>query len=122
MATEVNLERGDSDSGSNIDDQESDGEFSGFESDEALFNAHVLGTVNINQAENDRKSPKDEQISWEINDSPPLNAPFSGVPGLTVDLPEDPTPLDFFYLMFDEAMWQRIVVQTNLYANNRHFR
>lgn len=96
MATERNIERGDSDSGSNIDDQESDRDFSGFESDEALFNARVLGTININQAENDRISPIDEQIGWETNDTPPLNAPFSGVPGLTVDLPENPMPIDFF--------------------------
>ena len=47
MATGGNIERGDSDSGSNSDNSKRDGEFSGFDSDEALFNARVLGQFGI---------------------------------------------------------------------------
>ena len=119
MATASDFENSDADSIANQSDQNEQSDFSGFETDEALFNARVLGQVVMDQAGNDRISPIDEEIGWERNDTPPLNAPFTGIPGLKVDLPEDPTPMDFFNLMFDEAMWDTIVVQTNLYARNR---
>ena len=99
MATGRNIEHRDSDSGSNSDNSESDGQFSGFDSDNALFKARILGQFWINQAGNDRIIPIDTQFCLETDDSPPLNAPFSGVPGLTVALPDNPKPLSFFYLI-----------------------
>ena len=65
---------------------ESDGKFSGFDSDDALFNAHILGQFGLDQAGNDRIIQINTQFGWETDDSPPLIAPFSGVPGLTVAL------------------------------------
>ena len=47
MATGKNIDRSDSDSGLNSDNSESDGKFSGFDSDDALFNAHILGQFGL---------------------------------------------------------------------------
>ena len=41
MATGRNIEGSDSDSGSNNDNSERDGKFSGLDSEDALFNAHI---------------------------------------------------------------------------------
>lgn len=38
---------------------------------------------------------------------------------MTEELPEDPTELDFFNLLFDEGMWEVLVLETNRYATNR---
>lgn len=57
----------------------SDSDFSGFESDEAMFDARVLGVVTMNQAENDRNLPIDDQLGWEREDSPPTNAPYKTI-------------------------------------------
>ena len=81
MATGRNIEHSDSDS--NSDNSESDGKFSGFDSDDALFNARILGQFGIDQAGNDQIIPIDTQFGWKTDDSPPLNAPFSSVPRLT---------------------------------------
>ena len=79
MATGRNIERSHSNSGLNSDNLESHGEFSGFDSDDALINAHIKGQFGIDQAGNDPIIPIDTQFGWQTDDSPPLNAPFSFV-------------------------------------------
>ena len=112
-------ESSDAESSDNSSDQDGQSDFSGFESDEAMFNARVLGRVVMEQAGNDRQLPIDDANGWQTQDSPPMNSPFTGIPGLKVELPDDPTPLDFFNLMFDSSMWDLFATQTNNYANTR---
>jgi hypothetical protein len=45
--------------------------------------------------------------------------PYEGRPGLRCDLPDQATPMDFFYLLFDEGMWDILVTETNKYAQRR---
>ena len=41
---------------------------------------------------------------------------FTGVPGLLKELPDSPTPLDYFYLFFTEQIIEIMVRETNRYA------
>ena len=55
---------------------------------------------------------------WEQIDKPPSCAPFTGRPGLNVELGNDPQPIDFFNVLFKSSMWDLLVEQTNIYADN----
>ena len=48
-----------------------------------------------------------------------MNLIFSGTPGLSVELPDEPMPLDFFNILFDQGMWEIMVTETNRYAETR---
>ena len=73
----------------------------------------------MEQHANDVENAEDKEVGWTRVNDQPLLAPFTGTPGLTADLPDDPQTIDFFYLLFQPDMWNIIVEQTNKYAQNR---
>ncbi|KAK7485392.1 hypothetical protein BaRGS_00023340 [Batillaria attramentaria] len=38
---------------------------------------------------------------------------------VNANVPENPKPVDFFYLFWDDTMWQRLVVETNRYHDQQ---
>ncbi|XP_062614645.1 piggyBac transposable element-derived protein 4-like [Saccostrea cucullata] len=94
-----------------IDEEDSDAEV-----EQILREAHIVQELEMEQCRGDKENTEDSAWGWERNDNPPLLMPFDSHVGLTCDLPENPTPLDFFYLLFDSEFWQKIVTETNLYA------
>ena len=38
-----------------------------------------------------------------------MNSSHTGIPGLKVELLDDPSPLDFFYLIFDSSMCDTLI-------------
>lgn len=55
---------------------------------------------------------------WLIEDPGVETSPFSGKPGLTAP-PSDPNPKPevFFNMLFDDSMWDRLTMYTNIYAS-----
>lgn len=49
---------------------------------------------------------------------PPFCAPFTGNPGLKVQLTDGSSEIDFFNLLFDDSMWTWMVDETNQYAES----
>ncbi len=65
-----------------FDDNSSDSEFSGFELDDILDGARILGEIDMIQCERDRNFPDD----WSREDVPhPLIAPFTGMSGIKLE-------------------------------------
>ena len=60
-----------------------------------------------------------ENTEWSrnINLGPDLD--FDQPTGLRIELEEDMKPVDFFQLYFTDALWNHIVDQTNLYAEQK---
>lgn len=95
----------------------SDSDFEGFEADDIRLIGNVQRFTAILNPDYDREVPKDMEMNWSTVDSPPTVAPFTRNTRLTVDLADDASPIDFFKLLFNEDYWEKIVTQTNLYAN-----
>ena len=67
----------------------------------------------------DREVAADTDLGWSRHDGDgPVCAPFTGEQGLSVDLPDDPTPHDFFKSFSEDGMWDSLVQQTNIYAED----
>ena len=101
------------------DSGEEEDDFEGFDPEDVeaclLTNATRAETP-IHDHPMDRIFAADEHIGWKKEDCDMLlHLPFEGVPGLNRQ-PEGLRPLDFFYLLFNRTMWDLIVEQTNLYA------
>ncbi|XP_060572695.1 uncharacterized protein LOC132730734 [Ruditapes philippinarum] len=94
-------------------------DFEGFDIDDIPPDVPSRPSFRIDQSINDRENAQDIQFGWSREDSPPTIAPFTGTPGLTVELPDDCTELDFCALLFDDDMWDILVTETNRYAQNR---
>lgn len=97
----------------------SDSDFEGFEADDIRLIGNVQRFTAILNPDYDREVPKDMEMNWSTVDSPPTVAPFTRNTRLTVDLADDASPIDFFKLLFNEDYWEKIVTQTNLYANGK---
>ena len=119
MASRFSGSDNDSDIVSFFNDSTSDSEFEGFGIDDIPNEQFERPTFTIDQCENDRELPVDREYGWTCQDSPPHCAPFTGKPGLNVNLPDDSKEIDFFNLMFDENMWLTFVQKTNRYAESR---
>ena len=54
---------------------------------------------------------------WEEGSRPRMNLPFTGRPGLDpfIEIPENATPLDYFYLFIQECDFEELAVETNRY-------
>ena len=83
------------------------------------FDHDVVSTPCENYA-NDKILDCDENLgwTWPIKIEMPDQGPFTQVKGLKIDM-ESWKPEDFFYLMFDERMFQTIADETNSYARNQ---
>ena len=79
----------------------------------------LLEEIQLEQAASDKELRQDVEFGWSRIDTPPTCVPFTGNPGLTVGLPDDPDEIDFFNLLFDDDMWSNLSEQTNLYAQRR---
>ena len=101
----------DSDIGDAIDDNEL--------LEDILQEVEVVREIDLEQSARDRELPTDIASGWGNVDSPPVLMDFSGVSGLTCDIPDERTPLNMFNILFDEDMWVTMTVQTNNYAQNK---
>ncbi|CAG2197406.1 unnamed protein product [Mytilus edulis] len=102
-------------------ESDEDSEFEGFDLNDIITDNDILSEILFEQDDKDINVGVDEQNGWSRIDTPPICAPFTGTPGLNtdIDLGEDPQPIDFFNLLFNNSMWDTIVLQTNLYANRK---
>lgn len=100
-------------------DSDNDEEFEGFELGNILGNIDILNEIDFDQSLNDQEMMEDVNIGWERNDAVPICAPFTGNPGLTVELPQNPEPIDIFNLLFKPEILDILTTRTNLYAENR---
>lgn len=93
--------------------------FDGGEIEEAIRHARVVRGIKLDRPNGDVDRPGIARITGEDGDLP-LTAPFTGTPGLLVDL-ESRQPLDFFNLLFIGEMWDTLplVQETNRYAEQR---
>eukprot|EP00117_Sycon_ciliatum_P029475 scpid41094/ scgid23460/ len=53
---------------------------------------------------------------WVKQSIAPTALPFTGNSGLQMPLPDDPTPLDYLKLFFNEDFFEYLVTETNRYA------
>ena len=84
-----------------------------------LDNINILNEIDFDQSLKDQEMIEDVDIGWERNDAVPICTPFTGNPGLNVELLQNPEPIDILNLLFKPEMWERLTTQTNLYAKNR---
>lgn len=96
-------------------DSGSDMEFEGFEEEDIRLIGNVQRFTAIWNPDYDREVPKDLAMNWSSLDTPPTLAPFTRNVGLTVDLADDASPLEFFKLLFNENYWEKIVTETNTF-------
>ena len=54
--------------------------------------------------------------TWKRKDSRPHIPEFTSKSSINAELPDDPTPLDFLDLFFDEEFYKYLTTQTNLYT------
>ncbi|XP_060777628.1 piggyBac transposable element-derived protein 4-like [Neoarius graeffei] len=58
------------------------------------------------------------QVDWQSDGfHPPRQQKFTRTPGLKVPISEDASPLDVFSNIFTEEVWDMLVTQTNVYAD-----
>lgn len=100
-------------------DNSDEEEFNGFNEDdieEAIVRARVVRTIGINPPANDYNGEADMRekfvkidgdYHWECRTS-------RGYRSIVTT-----EPMDFFDLLFEEDMWETLVVKTNLYAQQR---
>jgi hypothetical protein len=65
---------------------------------------------------NDINNWDNDEFGREHKDTFPVCAPFTGKPGLNIELPDNPEPIDFFNILFKAEMWTIITEQTNVCA------
>ena len=94
---------------------------SGDEFDELTLDHYVGQPFEMTNCDRDRVIQVDTLSGWSTEDGDgPVIAPFTGESKLNVrDLPAEPTPLDFFNLFFEEDMWNKLLEQTNKYAEDK---
>ncbi len=103
----------------NSDSEGENEDFDGGDVEEAIRRAREVRFVDLNTPMNDDEKDIDLTNGWTKEDGDnPLIAPFTGDPGLLVDVP-DREPIDFFNLLFKAEMWELLVDETNRYANQR---
>ena len=78
------------------------------------------GGVRISISQNEMKEQQKRALEdkWKTEDHLPVIPDFTRNHGLKVDLPPEPSPMDFFELFLDEAFYEHLKTQTNLYFNN----
>ena len=96
------------------DSEEED--FDGFTLEEVLQGANIVREIDMEQSQNDRDLRTDSVNGWSRIDTPPLVAPFTGNPGITVNIPEGADPIYFFKLFFPDEFLTILKENTDLYA------
>ena len=94
---------------------DSDGDFI-FESEEDAFEEILQNFVEVDrfdmlQAASDRKLDCNRESGWGITDSPMTVMPFNEEIGLSVDMTDETSVLDYFYLLFDDDMWHFLTIK-----------
>ena len=76
------------------------------------------GLSRTSLAQKKRSSKEAERVSledtWKRKDSRPHIPEFTSKSSINAELPDDPTPLDFNDLFFDEEFYEYLTTQTNL--------
>ena len=57
-----------------------------------------------------------EEDNWALGDRIPRRLDFTADRGLNVELPDNPSFSDYFYLLFPENLFDEIASQTNKYT------
>ena len=98
-----------------------DSESSDSESEGITLAQYVGSAYEMTNSPKDRVVQIDTMHGWshEPGGDFPMFAPFTGECKLNVPVPDNPTPMDFFKMFFEESMWTEIVAQTNLYAQEK---
>ena len=110
------------------DDSDAEFEFDGFTLDEieyteAILNARItdknfpIPSLDEDIVVSDHILEIDSLEGWTQNYSSPIVVPFTGNPGLTIELPEYRDPLFYFNLFIKESDFDKFAVETNKYAS-----
>jgi hypothetical protein len=107
-----------------FNDSDSEGGFDGFVDDDIKEVDVPLMELDLEIPHTDVDLAADRTQHWvKVNDTAvaddsdlPLIPPFTGNPGLAVDMPADSSPYDFVKLFFTEEMMRHVTDQTNVYA------
>ena len=76
--------------------------------------------VDLVNSGRDHEVVADTHAGWaSVDGDGPVCAPFTGGHRFCRVVSDDPSPLEFFNCFFDDVMWDVLVQQTNLYAQNR---
>ena len=59
---------------------------------------------------------ENEEENWVVGSREPKGLHFTADRGLNADLPDNPSFIDYFYLIFPEQLLKYITRQTNKYA------
>ena len=96
---------------------DSEGEFEGFEQREVDNFMEVPDCLEYNaeMIVGDENLATDVRNGWTHECQPPLIPPFTGTPGLTVEIDELAEPIDYFKLFVDDEDFDRIAFETNRY-------
>ena len=95
-----------------MQDDDSNDEFEGFSSDEDE-------NENGNDREGEIRIDDNFMHNWVEGDRTPVDLPFTGVPGFTdvIELPENPSVLDFWSLYVTDRDFETMAIETNRYAS-----
>jgi hypothetical protein len=85
--------------------------------EQIIGNAAIVNDVPMVQSDRDVIVPCDRESGWDTVDNDIFTMPFIAEHGLNCDLPNNPTAMDFFHILFDAEMWGFMCEQTNLYAD-----
>jgi hypothetical protein len=98
-------------------DSENEENFLGFDGHGGAVNLGDIGL--FLEPDNNLELPCDVEIGWSKDDTKEPMRPFEGETGLQHPM-DSHDPIDFFYLLFEEDMWNTLVQQTNLYFTQSH--
>ena len=75
-------------------------------------------SISAKRKKNEDKTAQEAQLElkWSDQDSEPVIPPFTGSPGLKINLPVEPKIIDFVSLFLTDEFVEIISEQTNLYA------
>ncbi|KAK3090714.1 hypothetical protein FSP39_013972 [Pinctada imbricata] len=77
-------------------DSDDEEEFEGFSQENLLNYVDIICDIDVENSPNDGTVREDEDEGWMREVTPPIIAPFTGLPGLNTPLPENPQAIDFF--------------------------
>lgn len=101
-------------------DDDSEAEFEGFEEDDlnpVINVGNIIPEFDIPELDLDDETEIDRKLGWRKTSEPPMQVPFTGNPGINVQLNEQFTAYTFFKLFVDDEFFELMSTQTNLYKS-----
>ena len=95
---------------------DSDASFDGFEPEDLIeIEQNQLPTYEADNPDRDYDDNADLRMNWSREATEKLTPPFTGTPGLDVNLPEIPSPIDYFNLFITDTEYNIITMESNRY-------